>query len=67
MVNAGVHACARFFMQAANEFERTAVMALASDGPAFENELENLLLQLPQMPMLESQRIQLEWVLHHKR
>ena len=53
MVNAGVHACARFSMQVVNVLERSVVVALASDGPAFEDELENLLMQVPPMPMVE--------------
>ena len=53
MVNAGVHACARFSIQVVNVLERSAVMALGSDGQAFEEEIENLLSQLPPVPMLE--------------
>ena len=53
MVNAGVHACALFFMQVVNVLERSAVLALASDGLPFEEEFENLLTQLPAVPMLE--------------
>ena len=53
MVNAGVHACARFFMQVVNVLERSAVLAMAYDGLPFEEEMENLLSQLPLVPMLE--------------
>ena len=53
MVNAGVHACARLPMQAPNEFERSAIMALASDGPAFEDALEYMLMQVPPLPKVE--------------
>ena len=50
---AGVHACARFSLQAANELERSLVESLASGGPAFENEIENLLNKLPPVARLE--------------
>ena len=53
MVNAGVHACARFFMQVVNVLERSAVLAMAYDGLPIEEEIENVLSQLPPMPMLE--------------
>ena len=52
-MNAGVHACARFYMQAANEFERSLVMSMTSGGPIFEGAVEYVLSQLPPMPMLE--------------
>ena len=53
VVIAGVHACALFFMQAANEFERSLVESLASGGPMFEEAFEFVSSQLPPVPMLE--------------
>ena len=52
-MNAGVHACARFFMQAGNEFERSLVVSLTSGGPIFKGAVEYVLSQFPPMPMLE--------------
>ena len=52
-MNAGVHACALFSIQVVKVLERSAVLTLASDGLPFEEELENLLTQLPAVPMLE--------------
>ena len=52
-MNAGVHACALFSIQVVNVLERSAVLAMASDGLPFEEEIENLLSQLPPVPMLE--------------
>ena len=52
-MNAGVHACARFFMQVVNVLERSAVLAMAYDGLPIEEEIENVLLQVPLMPRLE--------------
>ena len=52
-MNAGDHACARFSVQVVSEFERSASFALTVDGPEFMSALENVLLQVPVMPMLE--------------
>ena len=52
MVNAGVHACARFPMQVVNVLGRSVVVPMASDGPAIEEEIENLLSQGPPVHML---------------
>ena len=52
-MNAGVHACALFFMQAANEFERSQVETLASCGPMFDGAFEFVSIQLPPMPAAE--------------
>ena len=52
VVIAVVRACARFPMQV-NILERSAVVAMASDGPTIEEEIESVLSQLPPVPMLE--------------
>ena len=53
LVNAGVHAGARYCMQAANEFERSLVVALTYDGPIFEEAVDNVMRQVPSMPVVE--------------
>ena len=52
-MNAGVHAGARYSMQAASEFERSLAVALTSDGPIFEDAFEYVLMQMPPMPVVE--------------
>ena len=53
VVNAGVHAGARYSMQAANELERSLVVSLTSDGPIFEGAVEYVLRQFPPLPVAE--------------
>ena len=53
MVNADVHACALFSMEAAIEFERSLVVSLTSGVPIFEGAEEYVLSQLAPMHMLE--------------
>ena len=42
-----------FLMQVMSEFERSASFALTVDGPEFMSALENVLLQVPPVPMLK--------------
>ena len=48
-----MNAGARYYIQVVNEFELSVVVALASDGPAFEDALEYVLMQVPPMPAAE--------------
>ena len=40
-------------MQAVNEFERSAILALTAEGPVFDEPLEYVLVQVPPMPVIE--------------